>query len=145
MNPAPVPCVGGIVRDDENRLLLVRRRNDPGAGLWSLPGGRVEDGEWDHAALVRELREETGLDVAVGHLVGAVRRDGPGGVVFLIHDYVCSVVGGELAASDDAIDARWVMASELEALPLVPLLLETLRGWGVLARPPPGRSGGTDP
>lgn len=132
MNPVPVACVGAIVRDDADRLLLVRRRNEPGAGLWSLPGGRVADGESDEAALVRELREETGLDVAVGRHVGAVRRDGPGGLVYLIDDYVCSVVDGTLAAADDALDARWVTLSELDALPLVPLLLETLRGWDVL-------------
>ena len=64
------------------RLLVVRRRNAPGAGQWSVPGGRVEPGEDDGTAVRREVLEETGLDVAVGVLLGTVQRDGPGGVVY---------------------------------------------------------------
>ena len=122
-----VPCVGGLTYDDEGRLLVVQRANEPGRGLWSVPGGRVEPGEDDAAALVREMREETGLDVAPGPLVGSVRR-GP----YAIADYRCSVVGGVLCAGDDALDARFVDRAALEALPLVPELLVTLTAWGAL-------------
>jgi 8-oxo-dGTP diphosphatase len=122
-----VPCVGGLAYDDSGRLLLVQRANDPGRGLWSLPGGRVEPGEDDAAALVREMAEETGLVVQPGDLVGRVRR-GP----YDIADYRCRVVGGTLVAGDDALDARWCDAAALRELPLVPLLAETLREWHAL-------------
>jgi 8-oxo-dGTP diphosphatase len=124
-----VPCVGGLTYDNTGRLLLVQRANEPGRGLWSLPGGRVEPGEDDAAALVREMAEETGLVVQPGDLIGRVRRGR-----FEIADYRCRVVGGTLLAGDDALDARWCDAATLLELPLVPLLLETLRDWDALPR-----------
>lgn len=131
---AEIPCVGALVWDADGRLLLVRRRNPPGAGLWSLPGGRVEAGEDDPAAVEREVAEETGLTVRAGRFVGEVRRDAPDGSVFVIRDYDCAVTGGRLAAADDATDTRWVAATDLEGLTLVPLLRESLQGWGALPR-----------
>ena len=124
--------MSGLAYDDEGRLLLVRRANDPGQGQWSVPGGRVEPGEDDAAALVREMREETGLDVLVGPLVGRVVR-GP----FAIADYSCRAVGGVLAAGDDASDARWCDAAALRALPLVDGLLDVLAEWDALPRARP--------
>ncbi|GAA1035360.1 MULTISPECIES: NUDIX hydrolase [Amycolatopsis] len=121
-------CVGGIVFDDQGRLLLIRRANDPGKGQWSLPGGRVEPGETDHEAVVRELREETGLDVRPHTLAGSVVRG-----AYDIHDYECTWTGGILTAGDDASDAQWVNSAELvnldEAGHLVDQLLITLRDW----------------
>jgi 8-oxo-dGTP diphosphatase len=122
-----VPCVGGLTYDPDGRLLLIRRGNEPGRGLWSVPGGRLEPGETDAMALVREMAEETGLLVEPGALVGRVQR-GP----FAIADYRCTVVGGALRAGDDATDARWCDAAALAALPLVPELAETLAGWDAL-------------
>jgi 8-oxo-dGTP diphosphatase len=124
-----VACVGVLAYDATGRLLLVQRANDPGRGLWSLPGGRVEPGEDDVTALVREMAEETGLVIRPGDLVGRVRR-GP----YDIADYRCHVVGGALRAGDDALDARWCDAAALERLPLVPELLSTLREWAALPR-----------
>ncbi len=124
-----VPCVGGLTYDADGRLLLIRRRNDPGRGLWSVPGGRVEPGESDAEAVVREMAEETGLVVEPGALVGRVRR-GP----YAIADYRCAVVGGALRPGDDASEARWCDAAALAELPLVPLLYDTLRGWDALPR-----------
>lgn len=129
---ATVPCVGAIARDDAGRLLLVRRGRPPGEGQWSLPGGRVEPGETDEAALVREVREETGLHVHVGTLLGIVQRDGPGGIVYDIRDYAVTVSAGTLAAADDASDARWVSGEELASLPLTGGLRETLSAWDLL-------------
>jgi 8-oxo-dGTP diphosphatase len=122
-----VPCVGALAYDGEGRLLLVQRANEPGRGLWSLPGGRVEPGEDDATALIREMAEETGLVVRLGALVGRVRRDR-----FDIADYRCTVVGGKLRAGDDALDVRWCDARTLAELPLVPLLMDTLREWRAL-------------
>ncbi|GAA4240887.1 NUDIX domain-containing protein [Actinomadura meridiana] len=128
-----VRCVGGIVRDGSGRLLLVRRGRPPGEGLWSIPGGRVEPGEHDRAAVARELREETGLDVSVADTeVGTVDRPGLGGAVYEIHDYAATVTGGTLRAGDDAAEARWVSPEELRGLPLTPGLLDALTLWGLL-------------
>ncbi|OXM67284.1 NUDIX domain-containing protein [Amycolatopsis vastitatis] len=128
-----VRCVGGIAFDSRGRLLLIRRLNEPGSGLWSLPGGRVEPGESDEVAVVRELREETGLDVIPGTLIGTVTR-GP----YAIYDYACTVAGGVLTAGDDASEARWSDAADLSTLEaggeLVDLLYVTLRDWGALPR-----------
>jgi 8-oxo-dGTP diphosphatase len=125
-----VPCVGALTYDDAGRLLLVRRANDPGRGLWSLPGGRVEPGEDDATAVVREMAEETGLVVTPGALVGRVVR-GP----YDIADYGCTVVGGALAAGDDATDARWCDRAALAELPLVEGLVAVLTDWDALPHP----------
>jgi 8-oxo-dGTP diphosphatase len=127
-----VPCAGAVVRDSAGRLLLVLRGREPGRGRWSLPGGRVEAGETVAEAAVREVREETGLDVVVGTLVGRVERSGPGGVMYVIDDIACSVRGGRLRPGDDADDVRWVGAADLPLLPLTEGLLDALTGWGVL-------------
>lgn len=127
-----IPCVGAIISDGAGRLLLIKRGHEPGKGLWSLPGGRVEAGESDEQAVVREVREETGLIVAAGRLVGVVRRAGPGGVVFDIRDYAAAVTGGTLVAGDDAEEACWAGRTEMGGLPLTSGLVDALTGWGVL-------------
>jgi len=127
-----VPCVGAVVTDARGRLLLIKRGHEPGAGLWSLPGGRIEPGESDTEALIREMLEETGLTVAPGRLLGRVRRPGLGGSVVDIRDYAATVTGGTLRAGDDAADARWVPAGELATLTLTEGLAEVLTEWGVL-------------
>jgi 8-oxo-dGTP diphosphatase len=122
-------CVGGVCHNSDGRLLLVQRANEPGRGRWSLPGGRVEPGEDDPTALVREMQEETGLRVRPGPLVGRVER-GP----YEIFDYRCEVLGGELRAGDDALDARWCAITDLDELPLADGLTATLTSWAVLPR-----------
>ncbi|MGQ0467047.1 MAG: NUDIX hydrolase [Sporichthyaceae bacterium] len=127
-----VPCVGAVVHDDAHRLLVIRRANPPGAGLWSIPGGRVEPGESDVEAVDREVLEETGLRVMVGMFVGSVVLPGLDGVQYDVRDYACAVVGGRLQAGCDASDARWVDREELFALDTTPQLVDTLERWGVL-------------
>jgi ADP-ribose pyrophosphatase YjhB (NUDIX family) len=124
-----VRCVGGLAYDDAGRLLLVRRANDPGRGRWSVPGGRVEPGEDDASALVREMAEETGLVVRPGPLVGRVRR-GP----FDILDYRCTVLGGTLRAGDDALEARWCALADLDRLLLVEGVVAALTEWRALPK-----------
>ncbi len=127
-----IPCVGAVIKDGSGRLLLIKRGHEPGKGLWSIPGGRIEAGESDSVALVREVREETGLVVAPGRLIGAVRRPGGGDSVLDIRDYAATIVGGALVAGDDADDAVWAGPAELDTLPLAEGLLDTLRSWGVV-------------
>jgi 8-oxo-dGTP diphosphatase len=133
-----IRCVGALVLDGRGRLLLVLRANDPGRGLWSVPGGRVEPGEADEAAVRREIAEETALSVTVGRLCGVVERPAPAGV-FVIYDYECTVESGTARAGSDAADVRWVDPAEFAALAragaLVDRLAETLWDWGVLDRP----------
>ena len=127
--PRLIPCVGAVIRDGQGRFLLVQRANEPGRGLWSLPGGRVERGESDAQALRRELAEEVGLQVRVGTLAGEVRRPGPAGAVFVIRDYLCAVTAGEPIAGTDAMDARFAGPGDV---PVTPGLWATLAGWDLL-------------
>lgn len=126
--------MGAVIKDGEGRLLLVQRGHDPGKGLWSVPGGRIEDGESDAEALVREVREETGLIVSAGRLAGRVRRPA-GNDVYDIRDYYATVTGGVLAPGDDAAAAAWAGAREITTFPITDGLVESLRSWGALDPP----------
>ena len=132
MSGPVIPCVGAIVADGEGRLLMIKRGHEPGAGLWSIPGGRIEPGETDAEAVAREMTEETGLTVQVGRLIGRVRRPGLNGAVVDIRDYAATVTGGTLRPGDDAVDARWVAPGDLGSLEITEGLIDALTGWGVL-------------
>jgi len=112
-----IRCVGAVIFDEAGRLLLVRRAREPGRRRWSVPGGRVESGETDTQAVIREVAEETGLMVEIVRLLGNVQRHAPGAAVFDIHDYCCRVTGGTLRPGD-ADDARWCDGQTLTTLPV---------------------------
>lgn len=128
--------MGGIVRDADDRLLLVLRGRPPAQGTWSVPGGRVEAGESDTEATAREVLEETGLRVAVGRLVGIVERAAPGGGTYVIRDFQCTPVDdadvADVHGGDDADDARWFTPEQVRATDTSPGLVVALEGWGVL-------------
>jgi 8-oxo-dGTP diphosphatase len=130
-----VPCVGAVVHDDRGRLLVIRRGHAPSAGLWSVPGGRVEPGEDEVAAVVREVAEETGLRVRPDRVLGRVRIDGDG-VVFTVTDWACTLLdpAQRPVAGDDAADVAFVDAAGLGALDVAPGVVAALTGWGVLPR-----------
>ena len=132
MTSGPQVCVGAVAVDDE-RLLLVRRANAPGAGTWSVPGGRVEAGETVGEAVVREVREETGLEALCGPLLGWVERIGEQHH-FVILDFVVEVLDPvDPVPGDDAVDAAWVPLHEVaEMTDLVDGLAEFLHENGVL-------------
>lgn len=115
----PVVGVGGVVVRD-GAVLLVQRAQEPLAGHWSLPGGAVELGETLEEALVRELREETGLTVRVLELVEALNRITPGEsrrprYHYVLLDYLCEPLGGTLQAGSDVQAAAWVRPQDFEA------------------------------
>jgi ADP-ribose pyrophosphatase YjhB (NUDIX family) len=109
----PKVGAGVVARDDQGRLLLVQRGVQPGRGLWSLPAGYVDADEHPRDAAARETLEETGLVVRVGAVVDVY--PGGGGASFFLA-FTAEVVGGELAAGDDALDARFFGADELPEL-----------------------------
>ena len=118
----PVAGVGAIILEG-GRVLLVERGNEPLKGFWSIPGGALETGESLLEGVRREAREELGLEIEVGELVEVferITRDAAGRVEYhyVLADYLCTVTGGTLRASDDAADARWVDRSELAAMAL---------------------------
>jgi ADP-ribose pyrophosphatase YjhB (NUDIX family) len=105
----PIVGVGGVVLDVAGRVVLVRRRFEPLAGCWSLPGGAVDVGETLEAAVAREVLEETGLAVDVGPLVEVFDRITPGEhgrtrYHFVLADYLCRVRGGTARAGSDVSD-----------------------------------------
>ncbi len=123
-----------IVRD--RRVLLVKRARLPLAGLFTLPGGVVETGESLEAAVLREVREELGLDVAVVGLAGVrevIERDPHGRSArhFVILAFAARLLGGDLTPNDEIAEVRWVGLGELGALPttegLAPIVAEAFR------------------
>jgi len=134
VGPERVQAVGAVVHDEAGRLLLVLRGRAPSAGVWSIPGGKVEAGESREAAVRREVLEETGLVVEVGAPVGVVERPTGDGRVFEIHDYAARLLSdpGTAVAADDADDVGWFTPAEVRVLDCVPGLVEALEDWGVL-------------
>ncbi|MFN7544284.1 MAG: NUDIX hydrolase [Acidobacteriota bacterium] len=115
----------------ESQVLLVQRGKEPLKGYWSLPGGAVEAGEPLVEALRREVREETGLDVGIerlGEIFERILRDESGVVEYhyVLVDYVCEVLGGELQAGDDSADVGWFTPEELKGLRITSGTLEVI-------------------
>ena len=122
-------AVGAVIVQDDS-LLLVERANPPGVGKWAAPGGVVEPGETLAAAVVREVLEETGLEVSVGDIAWAGDSIGPGAPPawhFTILDFWATVVGGALRAGDDAARVEWVPIDELAARPMVETMYDLIR------------------
>jgi 8-oxo-dGTP diphosphatase len=132
----PLVGVGAVVVQD-GRVLLVRRGTEPLKGHWTLPGGLLEVGEALVAGVIREVREETGLDVEPIELIELLDRIHREGDRVRYHsviaDYLCRVTGGELRAASDADAVRWVERAEWNshsALILDPVTVRVLeRGW----------------
>jgi 8-oxo-dGTP diphosphatase len=132
------PLVGvGAVVVDKGRVLLVRRGREPMKGEWSLPGGLLELGESLATGVVREVLEETGLTVEPLELIELLDRIHRAGdrvrYHYVIADYLCRVVSGELQASSDAEAVRWVERAEWNshsALKLDPITVRVIEfGW----------------
>jgi len=141
------PYVGvGAVIVHEDRVVLVKRRFEPLAGRWSIPGGAVETGETLEACLVREMAEETGFQVEVGSVIEVFDRithDETGRVVyhFVLIDYLCRPIGGELQAGSDVAEAVLVERSELAQYDLTEKAAAVIERALEMARDMPPRVG----
>jgi 8-oxo-dGTP diphosphatase len=109
----PIVGVGAVVWNEKREVVLIRRDQPPRRGDWSIPGGRVEWGETLRDAILREVKEETGLKVEIVapiETVDSITRDETGAVVvhYVLVDFVARAVSGLLQAGSDAADARFV-------------------------------------
>ncbi|PID58090.1 hypothetical protein CSB45_05215 [candidate division KSB3 bacterium] len=132
----PIPAVGALIFEDD-RLLLIKRGRPPAEGQWTLPGGVIEPGESPEEAIVREVREECGLDIvveALSELIDHVVKDKLGRIQYhyLILDYLASCRSefscqkAQLKAGSDVTDARWVPLNALRAYELTSGLLPVI-------------------
>ncbi|MEM3726614.1 MAG: NUDIX hydrolase [Candidatus Bathyarchaeia archaeon] len=127
----PIVGVGAVIICN-GKLLIEKRKYEPGKGKWSIPGGLVELGESVEQTVIREVREETGLEVGEPEhidIVNNIVRDGNGDVKyhFVILDYFVKLKGGTLRAASDAEDLKWVPLNEVEQYDLTKTLREFLR------------------
>ena len=118
----PIVAVGAVVMHQE-QILLIRRGKEPAQGEWAIPGGRVELGETMREAATRETMEETGISIRPGKLVyyfETIQPDADGRIRFhyTIFDFIAEYLAGEPNPSDDALDARWVLASDIHTYKL---------------------------
>lgn len=120
-----IPNAASVALIDGERVLVIQRARAPWAGLWSLPGGRLEPGEDARACAIRELGEEIGV---VPHdLVEVVQlRAGTGGR-YLLQVFVTRRFSGDIVANDEVAAFRWAVPDEIETLATTPDLVEVLR------------------
>lgn len=119
----PILGVGGVVLMGDGRVVLVKRKYEPAAGTWTLPGGAVEIGETARAAAAREILEETGLVVDVGPVVDVIDRifrdeDGRVEYQYVVVDYACTPQAGTLAAGSDVDEVALAGPADLDRFAL---------------------------
>jgi ADP-ribose pyrophosphatase YjhB (NUDIX family) len=106
----PKVAVGTIIRDERDRIVLVRRAIDPGYGKWVFPGGYVDRGEPVLEAALREAREETGLEIRIDRLVNIYSYAGRAPIIIV---YAATMIGGNLACDDEGLEAGFFAPEEL--------------------------------
>lgn len=121
--PSRPICGVGVVVCKDDAVLLIQRGNPPRRGDWGLPGGAVELGETLREAARREVREECGIEIAIGAMIDAIdlmQRDDAGRLQYhyVVVDFAAAYVGGDLRAASDVLDARWVALRDLDTVAL---------------------------
>ena len=127
----PLLGVGAIIVQAD-RVLLVRRAHPPLQGEWSIPGGLVETGETTKEAVIREVREETGLHIEPVRLVEVFERilrdrDSRVQYHFVLIDYLCRPVSGEAQPGSDVTEVQWAKLDEVESLRVAPETFQVIR------------------
>jgi 8-oxo-dGTP diphosphatase len=127
----PLVGVGAVIVEGE-RVVLVRRGAEPMAGEWSIPGGLLEVGETLRAGAEREALEETGLQVEASEVLGVLDRivpdaNGKPRYHYVLIDFRCRRIAGELRAGGDAAEARWVHEPELAGLSVAEAAVKVIR------------------
>ena len=121
----PIDCVGVICFRGED-VLLIKRGKAPRRGDWSIPGGRIENGETERKAALRELFEETGITAALESKVATIDAQFEG-FNYRLHDYAARWISGEPQCGDDAVDARFFAPQELAALNIWAQTLDVIK------------------
>jgi len=134
--PENLPRVGSalLVRDEANRILLGQRNKDPQRGAWVIPGGKIHAFECIADAAVREIREETGLQVEVSNQFRAYEIINPPSEHRIVIYSWGKIVGGSLKASDDLSEVRFFPVEDLGNVPVTPLVRRVLEDAGLLTR-----------
>jgi 8-oxo-dGTP diphosphatase len=128
LNKRPLIGVGAVVFGAGEEILLIKRGKAPHYGRWMVPGGTLEWGETLEEGAIREVREETGIDIEIEAFVEIIEAMTPGedGYHFVIMDYAARAVAGTLAAGSDALEAVWVAPEALCDFDLTPELLRVI-------------------
>jgi 8-oxo-dGTP diphosphatase len=128
LNKRPLIGVGAVVFNATNDILLIKRGKAPHYGRWMVPGGTLEWGETLEAAAVREVREETGIDIEIEAFVEIIEAltPGPEGFHYVIMDYAARAVSGVLSAGSDALEAAWIPVEQLGDLDLTEDLVRVI-------------------
>lgn len=116
----PQSAVGAVIFH-KNKILLVKRGKAPAKDMWALPGGKILPSETMQQALIREIKEETNLEITVGepvYVFDVIEKDDNQNLTYhyVIVDFECNYISGKLKAADDAIDAIWASESKFRKL-----------------------------
>ena len=127
----PLVGVGGVIIHEE-RALIVQRGKPPRQGEWTVPGGMLELGETLRGGTEREVLEETGLVVKAGQVLDVFDsihsdREGRTQYHYVLVDFLCTWMGGELKAASDVAQARWITREELESMPLIGFTAQVIK------------------
>ena len=127
----PVPAVAGLIFSESNSIVLIQRGTPPAQGKWSLPGGVITLGEKPEEALKREIDEECGIQIQIESIltvVSRIIRDRTGRIQYhyIITDFICQYLSGDLTPGSDARDGGWFQPHQLESVDLTKGLMEVI-------------------